>query len=96
MLKPVLDTAPAQWFVDLLKKEKLMGVAGVVPAVYASYARIFHPGWRFDGHRRVPVRWAEMAARSGRRAHSLMQWHTVAGAPARYPRASAERPRTTR
>ena len=52
-------------------------VVSVVPPVFASYARIFHPAKDVDGE---PVRWAEVAAANGTTtAHPVMDWGSVAG-----------------
>lgn len=46
-------------------------VGSLVPVVFDRYARILHPAWAEHG---VPVRWATVAAWSGRESHSLAQW----------------------
>lgn len=51
-------------------------VAGVVPDRFEAYARILHPArdtqWQ-------PVRWAEVAAQTGREVHPLVQWESLVG-----------------
>lgn len=49
-----------------------------MPRGFDLYARVFNPGWRSVGGRRAAVRWAEMAAHTGCRAHPLMQWDKIA------------------
>ena len=65
------DVSPAAWL-----RPRLAGwgtVTSVVPAGYPAYARVLHP---VDDD----VRWAEVAARTGRRVHPLVQWHRLVGA----------------
>jgi hypothetical protein len=50
-------------------------VAAVVPDGFPAYIRILHPA-RAPGD--VPVRWADVAATSGRVMHSLAQFHAIA------------------
>ena len=79
LLKPVTDVLAAQWVLESLKPFNTYCVGSVVPPVFACYARIFHPGWRVAGDIRIPVRWSEMAAHTGRTAHRLMQWPSFLG-----------------
>lgn len=46
----------------------------VVPTGYEAYARVFHP---VEVGENEWMRWADVAARTGRRAHSGMQWETI-------------------
>lgn len=52
------------------------GVAAIVPDGFPAYVRILHPGRGTDDR---PVRWAEVAARSGRTMHRLADFHALAG-----------------
>ncbi len=54
-------------------------VASLLPGSFEAYARVLHPAVRYAGDDDVEVRWAEVAAHTGRRAHPLMQWHTLTG-----------------
>lgn len=78
VLQLVADTRPAMWgmrhLADPLKK---YSVCELVPPCFDRYARIFHPCCRVEGKRRVPVRWAEVAACTGTRVHALMQWERI-------------------
>jgi hypothetical protein len=51
-------------------------VDSVVPAGYPAYARLLHPVDDSDG---PPVRWADVATRTGRTVHPLVQWHRLVG-----------------
>jgi hypothetical protein len=60
---------------------RLRGFGGrvnqVVPDGFAAYARVLHPAQDEDGQ---SVPWAEVCRRTGRTAHPLMQWTSIAGA----------------
>ena len=57
---------------------RLRGFGGrvnqVVPDGFAAYARVLHPAEDEHGQ---PVPWAEVCRRTGRTAHSLMQWTSI-------------------
>ena len=68
---------PGRWIVEHVHGFNEHTVVSVVPPVFASYARIFHPAKDVDGE---PVRWAEVAAANGTTtAHPVMDWGSVAG-----------------
>jgi hypothetical protein len=46
-----------------------------VPDGFAGYARILHPATDVEGR---PVRWSEVCRQTGRTAHALMQWQSIA------------------
>jgi hypothetical protein len=46
-------------------------VGSLVPVVFESYARVFHPAWAAPD---MPVRWETVATWAGRQMHSLAQW----------------------
>jgi hypothetical protein len=71
-MRPAPDPAPADWVVDGIGPFG-SGVGGLVPGVFEAYARVLHPAWADD----EPVRWAEVAAWSGRAVHPLAQFHTM-------------------
>ena len=79
-IEPVADVWDAQWVLERLAPFNTYSACSVVPQGFARYARIFYPGRRRRGGRRreEPVRWAEMDRRTGRRAHALMQWDSIA------------------
>lgn len=64
------DVTPAAWLAPRLSGWGT--VTSVVPAGYPAYARVLHP---VDDD----VRWAEVAERTGRRVHPLVQWHRLVG-----------------
>lgn len=45
---------------------------------FEAYVRIFHPASRREGDGEVEVRWAEIAAWSGRVVHAVMQFEPIA------------------
>src|SRR5262249_46843138 len=69
-------------------------VGSCLPTCYAAYARLFHPAKDLHGGE---VTWAEVAAMTGRKAHSLMQWHAIVGSADPYDLSDAvwqgDRPR---
>lgn len=73
------DNTAAAWIAPRLMSFG-SGVGALVPPVFESYARILHPARAQDGS---PVRWADVAAWSGRAVHSLAQW-----VPMAFPRES--------
>jgi hypothetical protein len=50
------------------------GVASIVPDGFPAYFRILHPAHGMTGER---LRWAEVAAKSGRTMHRLVQFHAI-------------------
>ena len=87
--KPVQNAEPARWLVERLT---MFGadVLSIVPSGFEAYARVFHPasrvtytsdgGARFFSDISEPLRWSEVAALTGRRAHRAMQWPSIQGA----------------
>ena len=53
-------------------------VADTIPTGFEAYARILHP---IEGAREESLRWADVAAVTGRTIHPEVQWHTLIGAP---------------
>jgi len=69
------EVSAAAWIAPRLGGD--LGVVGhTVPRRYSAYARICHPAVGPDGDR---VGWSDVAGSTGRRAHSLMQWHALVG-----------------
>ncbi|MCY4128886.1 MAG: hypothetical protein OXG15_06545 [Gammaproteobacteria bacterium] len=68
----------AGWAFDQRAPFKASNVASLIPQIFESYARIFHPAtqvWRADQvHDKT---WADIARICGRRAHGLMQWKSI-------------------
>ena len=74
-LEPVRDVGAADWIAP-----RLRGFGGrvhcVVPDGFAAYARILHPAADEHGE---PLSWAQVCRTTGRMAHALMQWNSIAG-----------------
>jgi hypothetical protein len=79
---PAPDTSPASWLAERLMpwpdQEGGVRVGAIVPTGFEAYARIFHPA---ESEGKL-VRWADVAAFTGRNAHPLMEWDQIAN-PAR-------------
>ncbi|WP_407342012.1 hypothetical protein [Pengzhenrongella phosphoraccumulans] len=67
------DVAPAAWLAPLLGGS-FGAVARTVPRVFGAYARLLHPAHDEDDR---PVRWSDVAARTGRRVHATAQWDAL-------------------
>ena len=82
-LRAVEDISHGRWLVDALDNSS--NVCSIVPRGFECYARVLHPAWRHNLEEsrvvKTPVTWAEVAAKRGREAHRLMQWHQVSGLP---------------
>ena len=77
------SAAPAGW---LESTRSVYDVASLIPAPFPSFARIFHPATRGDGDHEQDVRWAEVAAATGRTMHPAAEWGSLTGS---WRRASA-------
>jgi len=66
-------TVEAEWIEDRLAPFGSC-VTAIVPSGFEAYVRLFHPAreWK-RGH----VRWADVAAKSGRTIHRLAQFHAI-------------------
>lgn len=85
LLDPAPNAEPAAWVVQGLRGFG-ESVLSVVPEGFEAYARVFHPAYENRGAERVPLSWADIAARNGREPHKGMQWVGVsAGTSAHYP-----------
>lgn len=73
----MLDISAARW-VEQGLGQNFAHVAALIPRGFARYARLFHPARNQHGER---VRWAEVAAWSGRTVHPLMAFERIS-APA--------------
>jgi hypothetical protein len=73
-LTHVADVAVGHWIAP-----RLRGFGGrvhcVVPDGFSAYARVLHPAEDEFGQE---VTWAEVCRRTGRTAHPLMQWSSIA------------------
>lgn len=74
-LTPVDDVEEARWFIDALSPE--ITVSGLVPPLFAAYARILHPAYAAGDER--PIRWSEIAAQKGTTMHALASFAGVEG-----------------
>ena len=72
-LHPSADVAAADWLGPRLRRFG-SAVAAVVPDGFPAYVRILHPARGPEGR---PVRWAEVAAWSGRSMHRRAQFHAI-------------------
>lgn len=75
-LTPSEDVAPAAWIAGGLAPFG-QGVGSLIPDGYEAYARVLHPAWA-PGVTERPVRWAEVAAWSGRILHGAAQFRALA------------------
>jgi hypothetical protein len=80
-LRPSADVAAAGWLGPRLRRFG-SAVAAVVPDGFPAYVRILHPARGSDGR---AVRWAQVAAWSGRRMHRRVQFHAIARPAASVP-----------
>ncbi len=67
------DVSPARWVEEGLAPE-FATVGALIPSGFATYGRLFHPARTETDER---VRWAEVAAWSGRTAHPLMAFEGI-------------------
>jgi hypothetical protein len=81
-LHPLADVSAADWLGPRLRRFG-SAVAAVVPDGFPAYVRILHP---VRGPDNRPVRWAEVAAWSGRTMDRLVQFHAIARPTAWMPR----------
>jgi hypothetical protein len=74
-LTPATSTSESDWVCS-----GIVGFAesvlSVVPGGFAAYARIFHPPVTEAG---VPLRWAQVAERTGRIYHPAVDWQSLIG-----------------
>ncbi len=73
-LSLVSDVSAADWLVAGVRNFE-HDVGSLVPAGFASYARVFHPPQYLS----EPIRWADVAAANGRTAHPAMEWGALTG-----------------
>jgi hypothetical protein len=80
-LTPAADSSAAEWIVAALQTFA-ESVLSLVPEGFPAYIRVFHSAYRFDSAgrtRRTPIRWAEIAAANGAKAHCGMQLPGLTG-----------------
>lgn len=74
------DVERGAWIAPRLRGWGLVG--GVVPRGFEAYARVLHPLRATTERGEERWRWAEVARRTGRTMHPLVQWNALIGAPA--------------
>jgi hypothetical protein len=90
------DVRQADWIAERLTPwgRGSLTVTAVVPAGFESYARLLHPAYQHTAAEQAAsgddtgdrvVRWAEVAAWSGRALHRQAQFHSVALPPSARP-----------
>ncbi|MHA4848679.1 hypothetical protein L1080_003925 [Rhodococcus sp. MSC1_016] len=75
-LRMAADVGPGMWIVKHVHRFNEHAIASLVPPVFDSYARIFHPAMAIDGE---PVRWTDVAVANGTTAHPAMEWGSLVG-----------------
>ncbi|MCZ2859271.1 hypothetical protein [Blastococcus sp. VKM Ac-2987] len=73
------DVSRGSWVARAVADEPAGTVGSLVPPVFAAYARVLHPAYRYDGDDDVEIPWSAVAALNGTVAHPLMQWPAVTG-----------------
>ena len=76
--KPAQNAEPARWLEESLV-DFARNVLSVVPRGFEAYARVFHPACQVTHDARTPLRWSDVAARSGRTCHRQMHWASLLG-----------------
>ena len=90
---PAPDADCADWVAPRVRRSPkgITVVGSIIPVGFPSYARVFHPAYRTGpvDSGSQSVSWQAVAAWSGRIAHRLMQWETIADP---VPEAPVKRP----
>jgi hypothetical protein len=66
----------ADWIGARLHPFNAYDVGAVIPTGFAAYAKVLHPASTWRDH--TDVRWAEVAASTGKVIHPLVQFHAIA------------------
>ncbi|MDJ0427646.1 hypothetical protein QNA19_17075 [Rhodococcus fascians] len=74
-LREAADVDAGAWLLEGIGKFG-SGVAALIPRIFPSYARIFHPARSIDDE---PVTWSAVARANGRIAHPAMEWGSIVG-----------------
>jgi len=74
-LARISDVSTGAWIAPRLHGE-FGAVTLTAPGGYDAYARVCHPATDEEG---APASWAEVAGRTGRTVHAVMQWHRLVG-----------------
>ena len=82
---PAESAEPADWLVKRLQ-DFAVNILSVIPSGFEAYARVFHPASKVTctedmGQESTsePLRWADIAALTGRTPHRSMQWASIQG-----------------
>jgi hypothetical protein len=73
------ELSPGDWIAPALRPFGEHVVGSLVPALFDSYVRVFHPAVRYVGDDDVDVPWAEVAAANRTVAHPVMEWGSLTG-----------------
>ena len=81
-VRPVDDVASVRWIEERVRswenvRENGVRLWSIIPEGFSSYARVLHPAESTPGNE--PMRWAEIAARTGKTVHPLMQFGQING-----------------
>jgi hypothetical protein len=74
------DVSAGAWVAEAVRPFSEHVVGGLVPPVFAAYARVFHPAARYHGLHDVDVSWTEVAAANRTVTHPAMEWGSITGA----------------
>ena len=77
-LHPSSRLSEAEWLAARRAPFGSHSVASVVPGGFPAYLRILHPA---QGRNRERLRWAEVASKSDRTMHRLVQFHAINRTP---------------
>ena len=76
-LRPRLPLADVAWIAEGRRTFDDYAVGSLVPVVFEAYARVLHPAWAPSERKDTTLRWATVAAWSGRTIHALAQWGSL-------------------
>lgn len=76
-LTPSDQIHAGEWLIAELAPFSALTVASLLPARFAAYARILHPAGLRREAAVQPVRWAVVAAASGRSVHAAVNWDLI-------------------
>lgn len=81
-VRPVDDIASVRWIEGRVHpsenaRENGVRLWSIIPDGFPGYARLLHPAESKPSNE--PMRWAEVAARTGKTVHPLMQWGRLIG-----------------
>ena len=75
--RPRLPPAEVAWIAEGRRPFGDYAVGSLVPVVFEAYARVLHPAWAPSERKDTTLRWATVAAWSGRTIHALAQWEPL-------------------